>query len=95
MPLDEPGGACNPSRMANHQARRFRFEPVSLIVALLVSLAVSYFAGLSFWIVLPVIVAAMLLHGLAVDAEDDAPGGFLNPIPPGKDADGQKKQDRE
>ena len=44
-----------------------------------VTFSISYWTGLNFWILLPIIAGAMLINGLVATFEDDLPGGFNNP----------------
>lgn len=72
---------------------RSTFEPVPGLIggsaAALAAWGVSRFVGLSFWAALVAIAIAMFINGLMADAEDNAPGGFNNPLPP----PGQSSQD--
>lgn len=52
---------------------------VSLIIASCVAGALSYFSGLSFWVLLGVTVVAMFIIGIVADVEDNDLGGFNNP----------------
>ena len=52
---------------------------VSIIIASCVAGTISYFSGLSFWVVLIVTVVAMFIIGIVAEVEDNAPGGFNNP----------------
>ncbi|MFT2090934.1 hypothetical protein [Paraglaciecola sp. 2405UD69-4] len=52
---------------------------VSIIIASCVTGVISYFSGLSFWVVFGVTVVAMFIIVIVADVEDNAPGGFNNP----------------
>jgi hypothetical protein len=45
----------------------------------LVAGIISYFSGMSFWVMLPIVLGAMYINALLLDFEDKTPGGFLNP----------------
>ncbi|MDQ3566399.1 MAG: hypothetical protein M3436_20765 [Pseudomonadota bacterium] len=68
------------------RAKKFTFHRISFLIALsaasLVGWALSYFSGLSFWIAFFIVIAAMLINGFIAEVEDNAPGGFNNPLPP-------------
>ena len=67
------------------KAGSFSFAPIpaliGLSIAALVAWGFSYFFGLGFWPVFAILVVAMLINGIVVEAEDNAPGGFNNPLP--------------
>ena len=69
---------------------RFRFAPIpfliGLCVAALVAWAISYFSGFGFWPAFGIAVVALLINGIIAETEDNAPGGFNNPLPPRKTA---------
>ena len=48
-------------------------------VVVLVTLGISHWSGLSFWVMLPIVVVAVLINGFVATFEDDLPGGFNNP----------------
>ena len=64
---------------------KFSFAPIPALIGLsfaaLFSWGLSHWTGLSFWAAFPITIAAMLINGLIADAEDNAPGGFNNPLP--------------
>jgi hypothetical protein len=41
--------------------------------------AVTYFSGLSFWLIWPLLIVALVINGLLAEWEDNQPGGFNNP----------------
>ena len=52
---------------------------ISITIACCVAGVVSYFAGLNFWAVLGITVAAMLITGYVAEVEGNASGGINNP----------------
>jgi hypothetical protein len=65
--------------------RKFRLAPVAALVgfsvAALVGWALHHWAGLNFWVAFAIVIAAMVINGFIAEAEDNAPGGFNNPLP--------------
>jgi len=52
---------------------------VSITIVSCVAGVISYFSGFSFWIILGITVAAMLINSIVAEAEDNASGGVDNP----------------
>ena len=52
---------------------------ISILVALLLSLAISFFSEIPFWGALLVIIVAIFINGVIAEKEENEPGGFLNP----------------
>ena len=65
---------------------KYTFEPIPALIgwsiAALIAWGIHYFTGFSFWAALAILVISMLINGIVADAEDNAPGGFNNPLPP-------------
>jgi hypothetical protein len=57
----------------------------------LVAAAVSYFAGMNFWLMFVICFMAMWLNSLLLQFEDKLPGGFLNPIKKQSDTEMKEK----
>jgi hypothetical protein len=53
----------------------------ALIVAALAGWAIHHWGGLSFWVAFGIVLGAIVINGFIAEAEDNAPGGFNNPLP--------------
>lgn len=70
--------------------RRFIHWPSFFLCAsitLIVAWAVNGGLGSGFLVTAGIVALAILLNGILAVVEDEAPGGFNNPLPPGQDAD--------
>ena len=63
---------------------RFRVIPslVGWAIAALVAVAIHYWTGFSYWAAFAIITIAMAINSFIAEGEDNAPGGFNNPLPP-------------
>lgn len=65
---------------------KFSFRPIPALigwsVAALGGWLLSYLSGLSFWISFLIVAFSMFINSLIAETEDNAPGGFNNPLPP-------------
>ena len=68
---------------------KYTFEPIpaliGLSIAALIAWGIHYFPGFSFGASLAIAVVSMLINGIVAEAEDNAPGGFNNPLPSDKE----------
>lgn len=84
-----PGESCRDDRRRSTQREikvgKFIFEPIPALIACsiaaLVALGIHYFTGFNFLAVLAMTLIAMWINGVVAEAEDNAPGGFNNPLP--------------
>lgn len=76
---------------------RFALIPalISLSIAAVVAWGIAHFSRLGFWPAYGIVVAAMLINGIVAEAEDDAPGGFNNPLPPDGEPAGAEAENHE
>jgi len=63
------------------------FDPVpalgGLSIAALIAWGVSHWSRLPFWGAFALVAGSMLINGIIAEKEDNAPGGFNDPPPPG------------
>ena len=68
---------------------KYTFEPIpaliGLSIAALIAWGIHYFTGFSFGASLAIAVVSMLINGIVAEDEDNAPGGFNNPLPGDKE----------
>ena len=55
---------------------------VGLSVAALVAWGGSRWTKIPFWGAFALVIIAMIINGIIAEREDEAPGGFNNPLPP-------------
>ena len=70
------------------KANKFSFQPISFLIWVSVSAlggwGLSHWNGMNFWGACAIVGGAMFINGVIADIEDNAPGGFNNPLPPEK-----------
>ena len=54
---------------------------ISITIAALLTWGLHAVSGMSFWVSLGVVIAAILINGIIATIEDEMPGGFNNPAP--------------
>ena len=64
--------------------KRLLISLPALIVAALAGWAIHHWGGLSFWVAFGIVLGAIVINGFIAETEDNAPGGFNNPLPPKK-----------
>jgi hypothetical protein len=52
---------------------------LSWSVITIIAFAISYWAGLNYYVVFAIVAGAVLVNGFVATLEDDLPGGFNNP----------------
>ena len=57
----------------------FKDSIIGLIIASIISVIIAYFSDISFWIIYPIIIVALILNSYLLEYEDNLPGGFNNP----------------
>jgi hypothetical protein len=65
---------------------------ISVSVCAIIAALVSYFSQLSFWILFPIVIVAVLINGLIATWEDQRPGGFENPLEKQKGTSSMKRK---
>ena len=61
--------------------RRVLRSGIGLSIAALVAWGVTHFSTFGFWPAFAIVVVAMFINGIVAEVEDNAPGGFNNPLP--------------
>jgi MFS family permease len=61
--------------------KRLLIPLAALIVAALAGWDIHHWGGLSFWVGFGIVLGAIVINGFIAEAEDNAPGGFNNPLP--------------
>jgi hypothetical protein len=68
------------------KAKKFTFRPATFLIWVGVCIfggwGISHWSSLSFWVGFAIVAAALLINGWIAEIEDNAPGGFNNPLPP-------------
>ena len=57
----------------------FKDSIIGLIIASIISGLIAYFSDISFWIIYPIIIVALILNSYLLEYEDNLSGGFNNP----------------
>jgi hypothetical protein len=57
----------------------FKDNIIGLVIAAIISGIITYFSDISFWIIYPLIIIALVLNTHLLEYEDNLPGGFNNP----------------
>ncbi len=55
---------------------------IGLSVAALIAWGLSHWTQLPFWGAFLIVAGSIFINGVIAEKEDDAPGGFNNPLPP-------------
>ena len=55
---------------------------IGLSIAALIAWGLSHWTSLPFWGGFALVVVSMFINGVIAEHEDNAPGGFNNPLPP-------------